>query len=223
MINESDIVVRGIRQTDIPQIKQLQDILFPIKYKERFYQRLLYRNHHCILVFNSAQSELLGVATAKQIQDDFNRVCCSILKRKFVKRAYLMTFGVTPHARQRGLGTFVLSKIEEELNSKKFDVLSLHVKTDNIPAINFYKKNGFFIVKELTDYYEIDEEHYNAYIMKKRLANYTKRFGDPAQIVDEEKNEKISRGKSDPVVAASLFLLFVFIIGFIIYHLMKES
>lgn len=76
-------------------------------------------------------------------------------------------------------------------------------------------------MKELTNYYEIDGEYYNAYIMKKRLENYTKRFGDPK--VDEEKNEKISRGKSDPIMAASVLLLVVFIVGFVIYLFMKES
>jgi hypothetical protein len=112
--------------------------------------------------------------------------------------------------------------MEEELNAKKFDALSLHVKVDNTPAINFYKKNGYFIVKELQGYYNIDDKIYSAYIMKKRLENYTRRYGSK---FDEEKVMKIG-GKSDRITSLLLILLlvllFVIIVAYILYTLTKE-
>jgi hypothetical protein len=45
----------------------------------------------------------------------------------------------------------------------------LHVKEGNDSALQFYQKNGFKVLKKLTNYYDIQSEKFNAFVLRRRF------------------------------------------------------
>jgi ribosomal protein S18 acetylase RimI-like enzyme len=64
---------------------------------------------------------------------------CRYLKTKNILS--IDKIGVHPDFRKSGIGSKIIAEIK-----KQFDLLRIDVVTENINAINFYKKNGFKIV-----------------------------------------------------------------------------
>ncbi len=71
---------------------------------------------------------------------------------------------VDPKYRKIGIATKLLKYIEKNYKAKN---ITLEVKKNNIPAINFYNKNGFSIVSVRKNYYK-DED---GYLMLKEIGD----------------------------------------------------
>ena len=71
---------------------------------------------------------------------------------------------VDPKYRKIGIATNLLKYIEKNYKAKN---ITLEVKKNNIPAINFYNKNGFSIVSVRKNYYK-DED---GYLMLKEIGD----------------------------------------------------
>jgi ribosomal protein S18 acetylase RimI-like enzyme len=65
----------------------------------------------------------------------------------------IITIDVAPAAQHSGLGTLLMSAAEGELKSAGCDYVSLEVAVDNEPALKFYKKHGYSVLKVLPRYY----------------------------------------------------------------------
>jgi len=146
-------------------MKALQDILFPIKYELGFYEKLVTKQNQGVVSMLGFQNEdLVSLATArvKKASKWTKLLCC---KRQTVITGYIMTIGIDPKYRRQGLGTLVLKKILFELFKLGCKSVLLHVKSDNTPAINFYKKHGFIMVAQKDSFYFIDEKYHDAYEM----------------------------------------------------------
>jgi ribosomal protein S18 acetylase RimI-like enzyme len=65
----------------------------------------------------------------------------------------IITIDVAPPAQHSGLGTLLMSAVETELKSAGCDYVSLEVAVDNEPALKFYKKHGYAVLKVLPRYY----------------------------------------------------------------------
>jgi ribosomal protein S18 acetylase RimI-like enzyme len=65
----------------------------------------------------------------------------------------IITIDVAPAVQHSGLGTLLLSSAEGELKSAGCDYVSLEVAVDNDPALRFYKKHGYTVLKILPRYY----------------------------------------------------------------------
>jgi len=90
----------------------------------------------------------------------------------FKKEAYLnhiAYFIIDKEYQRKGLGSFILKNIKK-YNSNK---ITLNVNTKNIKAINFYKKNGFYIKRKNKLYYS---NKYYSYIMIFEINNTTEHF-----------------------------------------------
>lgn len=81
---------------------------------------------------------------------------------------HIITIDVIPSFRRRGVGQALLSEAEQWLIHQGCSLVQLEVSTENIPAIAFYKKNGYCPSKRLNGYY-IDGT--DAYLMKKELSD----------------------------------------------------
>ncbi|HJX84366.1 MAG TPA: N-acetyltransferase [Candidatus Angelobacter sp.] len=66
---------------------------------------------------------------------------------------HIITLDVLPEAQRHGLGTKLLTRAEEELKTAGCDHVALEVAEDNSPAIGFYKKHGYTVLKILPRYY----------------------------------------------------------------------
>src|SRR5260370_37110997 len=65
----------------------------------------------------------------------------------------IITIDVAPQAQHSGLGTLLLKKAEEALSQAGCDSVLLEVALDNQPALRFYKKHGYSVLKTLPRYY----------------------------------------------------------------------
>jgi [ribosomal protein S18]-alanine N-acetyltransferase len=65
----------------------------------------------------------------------------------------IITIDVSPQAQHSGLGTLLMSSAETELKQAGCDYVSLEVAVDNEPALRFYKKHGYAVLKVLPRYY----------------------------------------------------------------------
>jgi ribosomal protein S18 acetylase RimI-like enzyme len=65
----------------------------------------------------------------------------------------IITIDVAPAAQHSGLGALLMSSAEAGLKDAGCDYVSLEVAVDNEPALSFYKKHGYSVLKVLPRYY----------------------------------------------------------------------
>ncbi|HEX4603531.1 MAG TPA: N-acetyltransferase [Candidatus Angelobacter sp.] len=65
----------------------------------------------------------------------------------------IITIDVAPQAQNSGLGTLLMSSVEAGLQDAGCDYVSLEVAVDNEPALRFYKKHAYSVLKVLPRYY----------------------------------------------------------------------
>jgi len=77
-----------------------------------------------------------------------------------------MLIGVVEELRKLGIATKLLEEIYTKIFIKKpnCDGIFLHVIESNLPAINFYTKNSFTKIHEMSNYYDIDDINYKAIV-----------------------------------------------------------
>lgn len=171
------LTFRTLARADLPPLKKLQDILFPVKYSDAFYEGLFKRSHLTFLAFDChcdpalvggrgcpaddrvpggkcVTHRLVAVATGR-LQEE--HVVC----RKYMD-GYITTLGVAPVCRRSGLGHFMLKAIAKLLFAAGCEQVSLHVKEDNEEAIHMYRKAGFMCKERLLNHYLIQGIRYNA-------------------------------------------------------------
>lgn len=157
--NFPDITFRELIPEDVIQIQQLQSILFPIQYPARFYNSLFKENYHNIVAFSNTEDKVVGVVTSR-INEKGWSVCTSDLE------GYIMTLGVDPKLRRRGVGSFLLRNICSILFQEGCSSIQLHVLCSNEGAVHFYQRESFQISQRLVDYYTFDGKNHDAYFMK---------------------------------------------------------
>ena len=65
----------------------------------------------------------------------------------------IITIDVVPGAQKSGVGTLLLTSMEQELKRAECNYVSLEVAVDNEKAMRFYKKHGYSVLKVLPLYY----------------------------------------------------------------------
>ena len=65
----------------------------------------------------------------------------------------IITIDVAPEGQHAGTGSLLLRKVESHLRENGCDSVLLEVAVDNAPALSFYKKHGYSVLKTLPRYY----------------------------------------------------------------------
>jgi ribosomal protein S18 acetylase RimI-like enzyme len=65
----------------------------------------------------------------------------------------IITIDVVPEVQHSGAGSRLLTAVEDELQQAACDSVTLEVAVDNAPALSFYKKHGYSVLKVLPRYY----------------------------------------------------------------------
>jgi len=134
------------------------------RYEPRDFQRLLEIDRSCFVEGIAYSPEemryFLGIPTAISLvglQDD--EIMGFVIADRFRPRrasrsvGKIITIDVAPQAQHSGLGTLLMSSAEAELKQAGCDYVSLEVAVDNEPALRFYKKHGYSVLKVLPRYY----------------------------------------------------------------------
>lgn len=78
----------------------------------------------------------------------------------------ILMLAVDKKYRRQKVGTHLLKSFVEKILKENIFKIELEVRTDNETAISFYKKHGFEIFKEVSNFYQNGE---SAFILKKNL------------------------------------------------------
>jgi ribosomal-protein-alanine N-acetyltransferase len=97
------------------------------------------------------------------IVDDNGKILGYIIYSNIRDRGVIISIGVLPECRQKGIGQMLLDYAINNLRDK-VDYVELQVSVSNNIAINFYRKNSFVIVDTILRYYP---DGSNAYLMKR--------------------------------------------------------
>lgn len=100
---------------------------------------------------------LLKKSSAKIIiAENINKIigCIIVLFRKNASLARIYSLAVSPPYRQAGIAKKLCDTGENISKERHCSTILLEVRTDNLPAIHFYQKNGYEIFDSYTKFYE---------------------------------------------------------------------
>ncbi len=101
------------------------------------------------------------------VYDNLNTITGFIIGSKYSgTEGRILLFAVDDKYRNQGIGYRMLADIIKVMIGAGLSTIRLEVRVDNIPAIKFYKKNGFSIISTLKNYYS---DLSDAYLMWKIL------------------------------------------------------
>ena len=135
MPNDYSLDLVKLTPKNIGQVRLLNKHCFPVVYRDSFYEQLLANTELTRLGY---YADCLVAAVGCKVES---------------KRMYIMTLGVLTEYRRFGFGSQLLSWATEKAISEKLSEISLHVQTNNVIALDFYKKHGFIVEREEPDYY----------------------------------------------------------------------
>ncbi|XP_078442823.1 histone acetyltransferase MCC1-like isoform X2 [Wolffia australiana] len=170
---ESKIVYRPVRPTDLQALEQIHAGLFPIRYELEFFLNVV--NGWGIVSWAAVDTnccdgheELVGFVTTRLVPAKETEIAGSFRYDSSGSEktlVYILTLGVVEHYRNHGIAT----RLVQEVMKYALSVVScagiyLHVIFYNEPAIIFYRKMLFKLVKRLPNFYYIQSRHFDAYL-----------------------------------------------------------
>ena len=87
-------------------------------------------------------------------------------KLRFARKGHIISVAVMPDFRNMGIGHSLVEQALSALSAHHTDECYLEVRTNNLAAINLYKKMSFEITRTIPHYYF---DGFDAYVMTKLL------------------------------------------------------
>ncbi|KAI9916350.1 hypothetical protein PsorP6_018123 [Peronosclerospora sorghi] len=185
---ERVIYFRALDSGDIPQVRQLHEDWFPIRYNQAFYDGAaqglwmemggplfariaveMQPSMEPVLPSprNRRKESILGAVTASTLPlskvEDPDLIARDDVEHTHIM--YILTLGTKSSVRRRGIASALLREcIAQAYRQPHCGAVYLHVKADNWSARHFYEKNGFLNLRYLQDYYVIDGVRHDAFL-----------------------------------------------------------
>jgi ribosomal protein S18 acetylase RimI-like enzyme len=136
--NMSDLVIRKVTKADLPSLEWDGEF---IKYR-RMYANIFhstFTGNTLMWLIEIPGTETIGQAFVllKSTEPD---------AADGATRAYFFAFRIKPHWQNKGIGSYVMQFIEEDLRRRGFKYLTLNVAKDNAGAIRLYERLGYKII-----------------------------------------------------------------------------
>ena len=87
--------------------------------------------------------------------------------RYLVDEAEILSLEIKSKYRNKGFGLLLFKKVELYFADKKICKCFLEVNKNNNLAINFYKKIGFVYIKNIKNYYKINNSYQDGLLLQK--------------------------------------------------------
>lgn len=134
-INLSDLTIRQVTKSDLPGLEWEGEFW---KFREMFAN--LYRSclagRALMWVVVAPEGELIGQAFVMLKSGERDAADGK-------SRAYVFSFRVKPAWQNRGIGTFLMRFVEDDLQQRGFKFVTLNVAKENLPALRLYKRLGY--------------------------------------------------------------------------------
>ncbi|KAH0460785.1 hypothetical protein IEQ34_008360 [Dendrobium chrysotoxum] len=168
------IMYRPIRPADLQVLEQIHASLFPIRYEREFFLKVV--NGQGIVSWGAVDisrpdghvDELIGFVTTRTIAVKESEITDLIgydTSRKDQTLVYILTLGVVEQYRNLGTASSLVREVIKYASSvTSCRAVYLHVIAYNQPAIHFYQKMQFRLVRRLSNFYYINEQHYDSFL-----------------------------------------------------------
>ncbi|MGO2127853.1 MAG: GNAT family N-acetyltransferase/peptidase C39 family protein [Pseudoalteromonas prydzensis] len=153
-MSDHDVAVRAATEADLKALLAIEQQSFS---QDRLSARSLKRwiaAKHGILLVGESNNQLLG----------YGLVWC----HKGTRLARLYSLAVTPQAQGKGLAQQLLKALERATAERGRVFMRLEVAVNNLAAIALYKKLGYRVFGQYSDYYD---DHSDALRMQKNIRN----------------------------------------------------
>jgi [ribosomal protein S18]-alanine N-acetyltransferase len=157
-----DFKIREFRRSDFETLWEIDQKCFPpgISYSQMELLTYMRRPRSFTLV-----AERVAIAERKLDLDGAEAVGF-IVAEAGRSRGHIITIDILEPARRSGLGSKLLAAAENRLRVLGCGVVFLETAVDNAPALAFYKRHEYFLVKTVPRYYSTGVD---AFVLKKDL------------------------------------------------------
>lgn len=150
MKNKADITIRKAESRDIHEIFEIEKRSFSVPWSEKYISEFMSREFNiCFAAFSAPGNTVAGY------------ICICLLEDE----AEIENVAVAEQLRGAGIASSLLEHIIQFTAEHGIKKLMLEVRESNIPALNLYKKFGFYEVGIRKNYYTNPKE--NALLMDK--------------------------------------------------------
>lgn len=168
------IIYRPIRPSDLQVLELIHASLFPVRYDIDFFLNVV--NGLGIVSWGAVDisrsdgyiDELIGFVTARIItveESEIENLLRCDISRKDKTLVYILTLGVVEQYRNLGIASSLVREVIKYASSiSSCRGVYLHVISYNQPAIRFYQKMMFKLVRRLSRFYYINGHHYDSFL-----------------------------------------------------------
>lgn len=145
--------IRWMIRRDMPEVLDIENTSFEVPWSEEDFIRCL-RQRNCVGKISEHGEKVVGFMIYE-------------LHKTMLR---ILNFAVHPGARQRSVGTQMLSKLIGKLSPQRRSKLTTEVRETNLPAQIFFRRNDFKATGILKDFYDDTTE--DAYAMEYRYQGF---------------------------------------------------
>ena len=178
MNNSSRIKYRDLQETDYDELRELHELLFPVKYSESFFRNVVrgigpnMKPTMARVAVDTDSSLMAGfvIAQAVDIADCEDEGLFDTSPSEVI---YVLTLGTRPEYTRRGIATQLIAHLRGEAATRcGCGAVYLHVIHYNRAAMRFYEHNGFECLRALPQFYKIGDSLHTAYLYISYLDGY---------------------------------------------------
>ncbi|PKU70212.1 histone acetyltransferase MCC1 [Dendrobium catenatum] len=168
------IIYRPIRPSDLQVLELIHASLFPVRYDIDFFLNVV--NGLGIVSWGAVDvsrsdghiDELIGFVTTRinaVKESEIQNLLRYDTTRNDQTLVYILTLGVVEQYRNLGIASSLVREVIKYASSiSSCRAVYLHVIAYNLPAIHFYQKMLFKLVRRLSKFYYINGYHYDAFL-----------------------------------------------------------
>lgn len=163
-------VRRAVLPTERPILESLHRTFLEVHYDALFYDELEH-DIGCVSLVALVGDDVVGVATARDRVDDELGWARRQLAYWFggPRPGYIMTLGVLPAFRGRGIGSSLLRELCLVLGAMGCSEVQLHCLASNVAGRALYTAHGFDVTAALAGFYTFGGQRHDAVSMASRL------------------------------------------------------
>jgi ribosomal-protein-alanine N-acetyltransferase len=136
-----DLLIQKMTENDLPEVLAIETVSFPTPFTINLFRMELNLNVAHLFVIRK-EGKVIGYV-------DFWRVGPEV---------HLITIGVHPDFRKRGVGTQLIEFMLGEARKNRVETVSLDVRPSNLPGLKLYEKFGFRQAGIRRRYYQDNDE-----------------------------------------------------------------
>lgn len=148
-----NITIDLMKEEELSEVMEIENKSFSAPWSLKTFLYELKDNPYSLYLTAHQGSNIIGYAGGWSIGDRF----------------HITNLAVDENYRKKGVATALTEEIIKRARKKGISILTLEVRVSNRPAINLYKKMGFYKKEFFSGYYTNNNE--DALLMRKELAN----------------------------------------------------